>query len=164
MKKLTAVLAGLFVFMLCANAYAEMKVAYVDIEKVAKQYKGTEKASKKLEAQVKAENDRFVKIEKEFLKEKQAFDKQKSILDKKAAEKKDEELTARYQEIMKEKQAVVSKLEQEKNTVMANVMEEIRAIIQQVAKEKGYDLVLIKELVLSGGEDITYLVIKKINE
>jgi Skp family chaperone for outer membrane proteins len=54
-------------------------------------------------------------------------------------------------------------MNQEKD-LTANIVEEIRAIVQKIAKEKNYDYVLEKNMLLYGGEDITYLVLKKMNE
>jgi len=147
MKKFLIVLTSLviFIFML-SNVYA-LKVGYVDIEKVFNQYSGTKKAKTKLQSKLKEEQKKIDKKKQEILKMKDDLDKQKSILDKNKLKEKEDELQQKLEKLQADALEIQQKLYGEK-----------------IAKDKGYDFVFEKNLLLYGGEDITYLVLKQINE
>jgi len=164
MKKFLIVLTSLviFIFML-SNVYA-LKVGYVDIEKVFNQYSGTKKAKTKLQSKLEEEQKRIDKKKQEILKMKDDLDKQKSILDKNKLKEKEDELQQKLEKLQADALEIQQKLYGEEKELTANIVEEIRAIVQKIAKDKGYDFVFEKNLLLYGGEDITYLVLKQINE
>jgi len=163
MKKLVVVLTGLFFLLSAVNLFA-LNIAYVDLEKISAQYKGVDKLKKKLEEDAKKESTKFEAKEKAIMDKIKELDRQKSVLDKKVLEQKTADVQAEYKEIQADKYKYMAKLEAQKNELLANIVEEIKAVVQKIAKEKAYDYVLVKDALLAGGEDITYLVLKKMNE
>jgi outer membrane protein len=163
MKKLVVILTGLFFLLSVGNLFA-LNIAYVDLEKISSQYKGVDKLKKKLEDEAKKESTKFEAKEKSIMDKIKELDKQKSVLDKKILEQKTADVQAEYKEIQADKYKYMAKLEAQKNELLSNMVEEIKAVVQKIAKEKAYDYVLVKDALLAGGEDITYLVLKKMNE
>lgn len=164
MRKVLIGLISLFFVMFWMSELYALKVGYVDIEKVFNQYSGTKKAKSKLQSKLEAEQKKIDKSKQDILKMKQDLDKQKTILDKNKLKEKEDELQAKLEKLQAEALEIQQKLLSEEKELTANIVEEIRAIVQKIAKEKEFDYVFEKNLLLYGGEDITYLVLKKMNE
>jgi outer membrane protein len=163
MKKLVALLAGLLLFAFTANSFA-LTVGYVDIEKVFSQYSGTKVAKDKLQKEMEAEQKNVEKEKDAILKAKSDLEKKMSVLDKSKVEEQQQELQDRAEKLQAKAQDIQQKLMNQEKDLTANIVEEIRAIVQKIAKEKNYDYVFEKNMLLFGGEDITYLVLKQMNE
>ncbi|MEI7640879.1 MAG: OmpH family outer membrane protein [bacterium] len=165
MKKFLSLLV-MFLFVLGVTmVMAEpVTVASVDIEKVFNGYDGTKKAKTKLEEKLGKEKKRLEEKKKELQKLADTYDKQKTTMSKDEKKNMEEELQTKLTKLQADTQETTQAIAQEEKDMTANIVEEIRAIIQKVAKDKKYDLVFEKSALISGGEDITFLVIKKINE
>ncbi len=164
MRKVLFGLISLFVFVFFISELYALKVGYVDIEKVFNQYSGTKKAKGKLQGKLENEQKKIDEKKKEILKMKEDLDKQKTILDKNKLKEKESELQAKLEKLQADALEIQQKLLSEEKELTANIIEEIRAIVQKIAKEKEFDFIFEKNLLLYGGEDITYLVLKKMNE
>jgi outer membrane protein len=163
MKKTVALLAGLLLFAFTANSFA-LSVGYVDIEKVFSQYSGTKTAKDKLQKQMEVEQKSIEKEKDSILKDKADLEKKMSILDKDTVEQKQKDLQSRAEKLQTKAQDLQQKLMDQEKDLTANIVEEIRAIVQKIAKEKNYDYVFEKSMLLFGGDDITYLVLKQMND
>lgn|ERR1035437_1415509 len=163
MKKMVFLLAGILLFVFSASSFA-LTVGYVDIEKVFSQYKGTTDAKDKLQKEVEKEQKNVEKEKNDILKAKAELDKKRSILDKSKVADEEKSLQDKAEKLQAKALEIQQKLLSQEKELTANIVEEIRAIVQKIAKEKNFDMVFEKNTMLYGGEDITYLVIKKINE
>lgn len=163
MKKVLLVIFA--VVFLGVLAYAqELKIGYVDIEKVFNQYSGTKSAKEKLKKDVEKEQ-KILEQEKDAIKkELDELDKKSSVMDKKQANEKKDALQKKAEQLQMKTLEVQQKLLTKEKELTANIIDEIRAIIAKIGKEKKYDYIFEKTMLLFGGEDITYLVIKAINE
>ena len=125
------------------NCSMAKKVAIVDVQKVVNSSASVnalkiEHQSKMAELQTWLSN-----AEREIEKEKDTSQKEK--------------LTEQYQqELMQKQQLIQQAYAQELQKIDASISEDIT----KIANEKGYDLVLIKGMVISGADDITEYVIK----
>ncbi len=161
-KLLLVVLAILF---LCVVAYAEgLKIGYVDIEKVFNQYSGTKTAKEKLKKDVEKEQKALEQEKDAIKKELDELDKKSSIMDKKQLSAKKDELQKKAEQLQMKTLDVQQKLLTKEKELTSNIIDEIRAIIARIGKEKKFDYIFEKTMLLYGGEDITYLIIKAINE
>ncbi len=161
-KVLLGVLAVLFFGVL---VYAqELKIGYVDIEKVFNQYSGTKSAKEKLKKDVEKEQKALEQEKDAIKKELDELDKKSAVMDKKQLSAKKEELQKKAEQLQMKTLDVQQKLLTKEKELTANIIDEIRAIIAKIGKEKKYDYIFEKTMLLYGGEDITYLVIKAINE
>jgi outer membrane protein len=165
MKKLLVLLAGVLFFAITARADGPaLKVGYVDVEKAIKQYTGTEKLTDKLKKDVKVEEDALEKETNDIKKTMDDLDKKSSIMDKKELAKQKDDLQARYEKLKVKTLDVQQKLMAQQKEMYANLVDEINAIVAKIAKDKKFDYVFEKTMLLFGGEDITYLVTKEMNE
>ena len=142
-KFLTVALAA-FVIGLSVNNYAvsnvptDFKVAIVDVQKVVAN-----------SSQVKALKEEQKKKSQELAK---FIDTAKTNLDKEKDAKKKKALEEKYNKEFQTNRTAIAK---NYETKLLNIDKTITNIIDENAKKNGYNLVLAKGAVLSGGTDIT---------
>ncbi len=154
MKTAKCLVAGLltvvFLGTLISCSYAD-SIGYIDVTRVFTEYKETEKAEEAL----KKEKEDY---EKEF---KEAQEK----LEKAEKEKKG------IEEIEKLKEELETKLEPKRKSLFrlneeltTKLQMETLAAVKKVAKKVGIDIVLDKQAIISGGVDLTEMVINELNK
>lgn len=127
------------------NTPANFKVAIVDVQKVV--------ASS---AQVKALKEEQKKKGEELAK---FIESAKATLDKETDAKKRQALEDKYNKEFKSKRSEIAKNYEKK---LLEIDKNISTVIDKSAKDNGYDLVLAKGAVLSGGTDITNEIAKAV--
>ena len=150
MKKLAIVLAVLavFTFSIVANAAT---IGYIEVRKVFTEYKETKKAQDELD-----------KKQKDF--KKKLEDKQEEI-DK---AKKDGKTEADIKDMMKTMEKELDPDKEELMKLNEDMTKKLQADIVKavdgVSKELGIDVVLDKQVIITGGVDITDMVLAKLNK
>ncbi len=149
-------------------AFADQKIAVLDIQKAIQTSDAGKKAKSELET---AFNKKKVELQAEEVKLKKLqedFQKQQAALNQVARQKKESELRekfGKYQELLQKSQQEIQAKEQE---MSAPIITKIRNNVTEIAKKKGYSLVLEKNenLVLfqDGKDDLTDDVINSINK
>lgn len=165
-RKISLVAVILFTIAICVtaanDAFAkEYKIGYVDLAKVSDEYAKTKDYEKSFESQVKskdAERQKFVD-EVRKLKDEQA------LLSDKAKAEKQTVIDDKIKNLQEFDRKVRDDLIKQRNTMLGEIQKDIDGVISGYAKEVGYDIVLIKQTVLYGGQDldITAEVIKRLN-
>jgi len=154
MKKLVSliVICGLFVWVVApAFAASAGSVGFIDVQKIFKEYKATEKA----QAEIKKEEEAF----------KTEFDaSQKKLEDAKKANKSEKELKEMTAKFEKELTPKRDKLVGLSERLTAQIQIEIVNAVKDVSKTVGVDIVLDKQVIIVGGIDITDLVVNKLNQ
>ncbi|MFH1361710.1 MAG: OmpH family outer membrane protein [bacterium] len=151
MKKLLVFVLACFVLTGIAQAANFSSIGYIEVQKVFKEYKETEKAQKEL-----------AKQEEEFKKE---FEKSQEKLEKAEKDGKgEEELTKMRQELEKKlgpkREALIKMNEQ----LTAKIQLEILEAVKIAAKKVGIEIVLDKQVVINGGMDLTEMVVSELNK
>ena len=142
--KLFAVVLGAFVIGLAAGNYAisdvpsNFKVAVVDVQKVVAASNQV-KALTKEQANQREQLSKFIKTAGEAIKKESDAKKKKALEEK-------------YNKEFKTKQETIVK---NYETKLLAIDKSISALIDEKAKAQGYNIVLAKGVVLSGGVDIT---------
>lgn len=149
-------------------AFADQKIAVLDIQKAIQTSDAGKKAKSELEtafnkkkAELQAEEGKLKKLQEDF-------QKQSAALNQVARQKKESELRekfVKYQELLQKSQQEIQGKEQE---MSAPIIAKIRSNVTEIAKKKGYSIVLEKNenLVLfqDGKDDLTDDVISSINK
>ena len=147
-------------------ARADIKVGYVDMNKIFATYYKTEQAKKRIdEAQTAAQKelqdhvdifnrnrDAILKLNDELNKpelSKEAKDKKVKERDEKAEDAKRQE-----KEIMELRAARLKNLQEQANRMRAGIVEEIRKLVNDKVKSDQYDLVLDKSGLSSNGIEV----------
>lgn len=148
MKKifLTVLFLVCFGFVFSNKVFAEQKVGMVDVQKVIEN-----------SAQVQALNEeqkaKITELEKWVETVKKDVEKQQTQEGK-------EKLFNQYRTTYERKKFEIIK---DGQTKMQAIMNDISNTIQSQAKEKGYDMIISKSVVIYGSEDITEDVLKAVN-
>lgn len=166
MKKLFF-LALITFFAVNASA-ADLKIAYVDLNKALNECEKGKTAVKVLEDMVKAKQEVISEKEKELKAIDDEIAKQSSILNPDAIKEKQakrEKLMRDYQRMVKDSQ---DEVQQKRNDFMEAIIKDLRETVARLGKEKGYSVIF--ERVASGilyipdDVDITDLLIEQFNK
>lgn len=171
MKKTTLALAVLFIVLSMVPgavvAQAKLKLAYVDRQLVFEELDETEKIKGDLE---KAQKDRQDEIDgkKEkmdgMLKEFKDLEEKKDDASVKKREELRKVLEGKFDELKTQHNQFMNELQTIEKQELKKLKAKIDKSIETLAKKKGYDLVLEKEAVYYGGEDLTQAVIDFMNK
>ncbi len=149
---LAVALAAASLFVTPSAAVAEAAVVgKVDTKRLFEQYKEAQMSQSEFKKKAEAYQKEFVEKNK-LLQKAQAEGKSKAELEK---------MTKKFETELKPKKEAVEKLDRE---LSGRLKKKIETTIQDVAKAKGYSVVVDKQVVLFGGEDITDEVLKKLNK
>ena len=154
MKKLIGSLILVsFVLFLGAQAFAlgTTGIGYIDVQKVFKEYKATSSAQEQVSKQ-----------EEEFKKE--LDDSQKKLSDAEKKNMKKEELEKMRKDLEDKLTPKRQSLIELNERLTVKLQSEILNATKDVAKKVGIDIVLDKQVIITGGIDLTEMVISKLNE
>jgi outer membrane protein len=154
MKKAISLLAivAVLVFVFGATfAQAATSIGYIDVQKVFKEYKATSSAQE----QVSKEEEAFKKDFDDS--QKQLSDAEKNNMKKEELEKLRKDLEDK---LLPKRQSLIALNEKLTTELQAKIL----AATKDVAKKVGIDDVFDKQVVITGGVDLTEMVINKLNE
>jgi len=154
MKRLICLLVLVsFVMFVTGSAFAlgTSSMGYIDVQKVFKEYKETSKAQ-----------EQVAKQEEEFKKE--FDDSQKQLSDAEKKNMKREELDKLRKELEDKLSPKRQSLIDLNEKLTAKLQSEILSATKDVAKKVGIDIVFDKQVIITGGLDLTEMVINKLNE
>lgn len=151
MKKIFVVFLALAVIGCVAHAASFSSIGFIDVQKVFREYKSTQSAQADLSKQEEAFKKEFEESQKQLEKAQKdgkaasELEKMKKDLETKLGPKRDS--------LMKLNEQLTSKLQQD-----------ILDAVKKVNKKVGVDLVLDKQVVITGGMDLTDMVISELNK
>ena len=141
-----ALLAGLCIMTkTCAEELSTCKIGIVDIKKVV----ANSSEAKSIQTEQKKKIDELTRF----------IEKARLSVDKEKDPEKQKELEEKFTKELNEKRTAIDS-EYAKKLSLAE--QDIRNIIETTAKDKGYTIVIMKSVVLYGGEDITDEVAKAV--
>ncbi|MFH1683660.1 MAG: OmpH family outer membrane protein [Candidatus Margulisiibacteriota bacterium] len=151
MKRLVAIVLTLAFFAGVASAASYTNIGLIDVQKVFREYKATEKAQEELGKQEESFKKEFEESQKK-LAEAEKNGKKPSELEKM---KKDLEtkLAPKRETLMKLNEQLTVKLQMD-----------ILESVKKVAKKVGVEVVLDKQVVITGGMDLTEMVVNELNK
>ncbi|MFC1559703.1 OmpH family outer membrane protein [Candidatus Margulisiibacteriota bacterium] len=152
MKKfMVLVLVTAFFMGIAGSAFAAgAGMGYIDVQKVFKEYKATEKAQEEVSKQEESFKKEFESSQKK-LAEAEKKDMKRSELDKLRKEL-EEKLEPKRERLVELNRRLTQKIQQE-----------ILDATKEVAKKVGIDMVFDKQVVITGGTDLTEMVVNKLN-
>ena len=156
--------AALALAVISATAYAqELKIGYVNSERVLREASPAKAAQAKLEAEFgkrdRELNDQAVKLKAAAEK----LDKDAPTLSEAERTRRQRELVEQDRDLQRKRREFQEDLNQRKNEELASVVERANRVIKQIFDQEKYDLIL-QEVVFAGPRvDITDKVIKALN-
>jgi len=165
MKSLVLMIATLSLAAHAADA--NLKVAYVDLQKALQTVDAGKTAKAQLEKDVAAKRAELEKAQADLQKEAEQFEKKAAILNDSAKQAKQQELQKKFMEFQKNAQESQGELQKRERDLTKPLIDELRAIIEGIGKEKGYQLIVEKNegavLYAEAGSDLTDQVVEKFN-
>ena len=150
-KKVLAVVAITSV-MVCsaASRLRADAIGYIDVKKVFTSYAKTQRAQADLEAKEKAYGTAFDEKNKKIQEAK----------DKNQAEADVQKLIKQYEDELEPQKKEIVELN---NRLSTELQQDIIKAVEAIGKELGIDVVLDKQVIITGGTDLTELVIARLN-
>ena len=151
MKKLLVSIIALTFLVGISQAANFTSIGFIDVQKVFKEYKETSKAQGELAKQEESFKKEFEDSQKK-LAEAEKGGKAKEELEKMRKEL-EEKLSPKRETLLRLNEQLTGKLQND-----------ILEAVKKVSKKVGLDLVLDKQVVITGGMDISELVITELNK
>ena len=140
-------------------------IGYVDVQRVFKEYKETSSAQDQVKKEEKAFREKFDDSQKKLA------DMQKKIDAAQKAGKSSDEIDKMQKDLEKTQQDMETKLSPDRDRLLklneqltSKLQLEILSAVKAVSSKLGVDMVLDKQVVITGGMDITDLVINQLNK
>lgn len=151
MKKALIIMVALAFFVSISHAANYTSIGFIDVQKVFKEYKETSKAQGELSKQEESFKKEFEESQKKLEKAEKEGKKTEEL--EKLRKELEEKLAPKRESLLKLNEQLTSKLQME-----------ILNAVKTVAKKVGIEVVLDKQVVITGGMDLTELVISELNK
>jgi len=159
MKKYIALV--LFLIFNTSIASAEVKIGFVEIQKILKGAPQTVSANKKLEKEFTKRTAKLKKAVKKINAKEKEFKKDSMTMSESDRAKTQREIQALKIDAQRTEREVREDIDLRRREEIAKVQKQVNVAVEKVAKEQNYDLVLYQGVAYAGKRvDITDIVIK----
>ena len=146
-------------------AYAEVKIGFVEVQKILKNAPQTVAANKQLEKEFTKRTAKLKKVVKKIKDKESAFRKNSMTMSDDERSKKQKEIQALKIDAQRTEREVREDIDLRRREEIAKVQAQVNVAVEKVAKEQGYDLVLYQGVAYAGKKvDITNSVIKALGK
>lgn len=161
MRKLLLIVLG-FVFICGISTAAELKIGYVDFEKVFNDYEKTKTQDAQLKTKLEKKKIEFDAKKEELNKLRDSME----LLGDEARAEKQKEMREKIAELNTLRNETEEKLLEERNKMWLEIYEEIKGVVTKYGKDNGYSLIFDdKALVYKlDSYDITVEIVKILNK
>lgn len=164
MKKFNLFLVVIFIILINFQIlYANQKIGIVNMQKVLSEFKEAEEVNDALQQEKDELQAKLDKEQEKLKNKKESYEKKLSKLKEDEKKKAAEELNKDLIKLQDTFQQYSEQLREKQITAFKKLEEKILVAVNEVAKEQGITIVLEKGVVFLGGEDITDLVIERLN-
>lgn len=138
MKKL-AVVFSLMMLMMSCN---QVKIAYVDVEEILKEYDGAKKAEEDMKAKSQEISQQLDQMALPLQQKIQEYQKNKDNLSASARQKKESELMQEQQMFQQQQQMAQQQVQAEGQRMFEEMNSDIESFLEEYGKSKGYTYIL----------------------
>lgn len=132
------------VALLSAPAFAEVKIAYVDLQKALNISQAGAAAKEEISAQVKKYEAEFKSKQDQLMQMKNELEKQGALLSETARAEKEREYQQQLKDLQRFQKDVQDDLQQQDSAYTKRILNELYDILQALGEENGYTLILEK--------------------
>jgi outer membrane protein len=157
MKTLLAALLAGSVFVAGA---AEMKIGFVNTERVFREASPAKRAQQKLEREFAVRNQELAKIEKQGRDLQTELERDNVTMPESARREKERQLADISRNFQRLQREIREDLNLRRNEELASVQERATRVINQIAEQEKFDLIIQEAVFASGRIDITEKVIR----
>ena len=150
---------------LALPAAAQTKVAVVDTQLILSTANAAKTAAEAIKKATETAQGKINALEARLAKQQDELRSKKGVLSADKLAEEEEKFRKAVRDFRTEAQSIQAALEQDSRNRRNRVIEAVRVEIEAVAKEKGYDMAIAKNLVLFAGaqDDLTQDVLKRVN-
>lgn len=157
MRILAAAMLGLLAF--AANA-ADMKIGFVNTERVFREAAPAKRAQQALEREFSARNAELARVEKEGRDLQTELERDNVTMPEAQRRDKERRLADISRDFQRRQREIREDLNMRRNEELAKVQEMATRVINQIAEQEKFDLILQEAVFASGRIDITEKVIR----
>jgi outer membrane protein len=161
MKILLAVLLAALAF---AAQAAEMKIGFVNTERVFREAAPAKRAQQKLEREFAAKNAELAKVEKQGRDLQNELERENVTLPEAQRREKERQLADISRNFQRLQREIREDLNLRRNEELASVQERATRVINQIAEQEHFDLIVQEAVFASSRIDITEKVIKALSD
>ena len=155
----TALLGSMVLLPLAANA-ADMKIGFIDAERVNRESAPADQASKRLEKEFQPRVQELQRLEGQVKTLQTQLEKDALTLSENDRRKREQDLSRQIVDLQRKQREYTEDLNLRRNQELAGLLERANKIIRQIAESEKYDLILQEAVYRSPRVDITDRVLK----
>jgi len=144
----------------CAAGAADLKIGFVNTERVFREAAPAKRAQQKLEKEFAARNAELAKMEKQGRDAQQELERDNVTMTEAVRRDKERQLADVSRNFQRMQREIREDLNLRRNEELAAVQERATRVINQIAEQEKFDLILQEAVFASGRIDITDKVIK----
>jgi len=164
-KKIATLLVALMAAMPIAQAVAaEMKIGYVNTQRIFRDAPAAQKAAKKIEAEFSKRDQELQRMAKQLPSLQESLEKNAVTMAEAERRNKERELNDLSRDFQRKQREFREDLNLRQNEENAAIIEKANRAIKQIAESEKYDLILQDVVWVSPKLDITDKVIKSLSE
>ena len=157
---MTRFLAVLFAASIFAAGAVEMKIGFVNTERVFREAAPAKRAQQKLEREFAKRNEELTKIEKQGRDLQTDLERENVTIPEAQRREKERQLADISRNFQRLQREIREDLNLRRNEELASVQERATRVINQIAEQEKFDLIIQEAVFASGRIDITDKVIK----
>jgi len=154
------VLAGMLAAAAMAAGAADMKIGFVNTERVFREAAPAKRAQQVLEREFSARNGELAKLEKQGRDLQQELERENVTLPEPQRRDKERQLADISRDFQRKQREIREDLNLRRNEELARVQERATRVINQIAEQEKFDLIIQEAVFASSRIDITEKVIK----
>jgi len=157
------VLAGLILVLLMSApvaTWADMRIGFVNAERVMRESAPAARALKKLEKEFERREQELQKMGKTLQSMQSSMEKTASTLPETERKAKEREFSEMSRDFQRKERTLREDYAQRQHEELAGIQEQANRVIQQIAEKEKYDLILQEAVYANPGIDVTDKVIK----
>ena len=166
MKYIVKFIVVTFLLIVSTYAFAEQKIAYMDMKFVLNNSKAGKGAQDFLQKSFKQNQEKYRKEGESLRNEEKDLLKQKAELTKEEYQKKTDILRKKVIDYQSQRRASLDKITNQRATARNSLLKELDPIINEYIKENNISLIIDKKNIIKGSDElnITDLIIEKLNK
>ncbi|HYD33243.1 MAG TPA: OmpH family outer membrane protein [Methylophilaceae bacterium] len=164
-KLLTSIFAAcLYIYTASASA-AELKIGYVQVDKILQEAPQTAESGKKLEKEFSPRTQELERMQKQIRDQESALDKNSLTLSETERRNKERDISNLKIEFQRKQRELREDVNLRKNEELGSLQERINKAVSTVAQAEGYDLVIYSGVAYASNKvDITDKVLKSLGK
>ena len=159
-KTAAGVFAAAGVFLAASAGAADMKIGFVDAERINRESTPADQASKRLEKEFQPRVQELQRLEGQVKAAQAQLEKDALTLGENERRKREQDMSRQIVDMQRKQREYTEDLNLRRNQELAGLLERANKIIRQIAESEKYDLILQEAVYRSPRVDITDRVLK----